>query len=65
MNYSIILTVIVSTVLVLDEMVCELMTSPIGAASPLVGEVPALLSFANCGGGGGVALKFIAEAGDV
>lgn len=46
------ITVIVSTVLVFDEIVCELTISPIGG--PSVGEVPGLLLFANCGGGGGV-----------
>jgi hypothetical protein len=45
-------------------MVCELTTSPTGGTPLFVGEVPGLLSLANCGGGGGVAVfMFNADAG--
>jgi len=40
------------------------MTSPTGGTPLFVGEVPGLLSLANCGGGGGVAVfKFNADVG--
>ncbi len=46
------LTVIVSTVLVLEDTVWELTISPI-IGLPSVGDMPGLPSLANCGGGGG------------